>query len=145
MPVLRRVILVVVLLEVFSSSAWSASPSVYDPDRQLHVRDAVAAKRTREAIIRYIWKNNSGRIPPVQPSHIKEVSDTEFFRSKSDNILRITRLNHVMHLGLSSQSYLFSSAHLKGCLFIFHSGHGDDPAVTGEEDLMQRVLDGDAT
>ena len=142
MPAPRCVILVVVLLGVFSSSAWSASPPIYDPDRQLHVRDAVAAKHTRKAIIRYIWKNRSGRIPPVRPSHVKEVSEPEFFHLKSDNILRITQLDHVMHLGLSSRSHLFSSARHHGCLFIFHAGHGEDAAATGEEDLMRRALDG---
>jgi hypothetical protein len=126
----------------FSNSAWSASPVSYDAEQHLHVRDAVAAKHTRKAIIRYIWKNRTGRIPPVQPSHIKEVSDIEFFNLKSDNIRRITQLDHVMHLGLSSRSYLFSAADHKGCLFIFHSGHGGDPAETGEQHLMQRALDG---
>jgi hypothetical protein len=145
MPAVRCVILVVVLLGSFSSSSRSGPQTVYDPDQHLHVRDAVAARHTREAIIRYIWKNRTGRIPPVQPSQTKEVSDTEFFHLKSDNILRITQLDHAMHLGLTSRSHLFSSARHKGCLFIFHAGHGEDPTATGEEDLMRRALDGDAT
>src|SRR4051794_10875837 len=79
MPAIRCTVLVILISALFSSSAWSGSVSAYDPDRQLHVRDAGAAKHVREAIIRYIWKNRSGRIPPVQPTHVKEVSDTEFF------------------------------------------------------------------
>jgi pimeloyl-ACP methyl ester carboxylesterase len=124
-----------------ASAASSASTSIYNPDKQLHVRSSVAANRTRKAIIRYVWKNSSGQIPSVRPSHTEEVSEAEYHPLKSESILRITQLDHVMHLGLSSRSYLFSSNKYDGCLFVFHSGHGGDPAAIGEINLMQRALD----
>jgi hypothetical protein len=145
MPALRRVVLVVVLLGSFSSSARSGPPSAYDPDQHLHVRDAVAARHTREAIIRYIWKKTTGLIPPVQPSQTKEVSDTEFFHLKSDNILRITQLDHAMHLGLTSRSYLFSSAHHKGCSSFFMRDMVKIPQQAAKMTSCGARLTGDAT
>lgn len=46
-----------------------------------------------------------------------------------------------MHLGLSSRSFLFQTPDQPRCLFVFHSGHGGDPAAIGEIDLMQRAID----
>jgi hypothetical protein len=108
----------------------------FDPLAVVHVHSAEEAVMARKAIIRDIWKTET--LPDDVPVEVTNPAPS----FGANNIASSEVLTRTMDFGVKSHAYLYLTSKFAGCLFIYHSGHGEEITDEVKSSLWKRMVEG---
>ncbi len=106
---------------VSGAEARNATPDNFDARTIVRAKTVEDAQRIRKALIQFVWKSDT--LPNSMPDEVASAPSPVPFESEA--ITNTQRLTRTMEYGLQTHAYLYSTSKPKGCLLIYHSGHGE--------------------
>ena len=126
----------IALLTLGSQRALPQEAAPFDALAIVNIHSAQDAIAARAAIIREIW--NRDTLPANIPVEVTNGAPS----FAAGNIASSQILTTTMELGLKSHAYFYRAEKFAGCLFIYHSGHGEGITDEVKHSLWSRVVEG---